>query len=291
MRAPSCPRCGYDFSGAVASWDTACPLTGVCSECGYEFDWGRALARASGVEVALFEVAQSHESYALMRSVAMAFRPRALWREAIRGEPFRPRRLLAIAALGALASHLLATVVLQIAVIVVRVTDAGDWRVEERVVELALGYPAQPLAAGVLIGNVVICLLLWGVSTTMNDDRFRRPDVGRACAYWLPAAPLMAAAAELIVLIDLEPLTRQLPGAARLHAEDMAPSLTGFMLSALYGWMWFWWALAFRRYFGIPLPVLRSFLATGGVIAAAVFVISAGNLVSVATGFLGYGPR
>lgn len=36
---PSCPRCGYDQSGVIASWDASCPLRGVCSECGLGFDW------------------------------------------------------------------------------------------------------------------------------------------------------------------------------------------------------------------------------------------------------------
>jgi hypothetical protein len=40
---PSCPRCGYDLSGDVASWNGAdspqCPCAGRCSECGLEFEW------------------------------------------------------------------------------------------------------------------------------------------------------------------------------------------------------------------------------------------------------------
>ena len=36
-QTPTCPRCGYDLSGIVASWKDACPLTGICSECVLEF--------------------------------------------------------------------------------------------------------------------------------------------------------------------------------------------------------------------------------------------------------------
>lgn len=43
---PSCPRCGYDLSGQAATWNhersSACPLAGVCSECGAEMDWREA---------------------------------------------------------------------------------------------------------------------------------------------------------------------------------------------------------------------------------------------------------
>ncbi|MBL8990028.1 MAG: hypothetical protein JNJ48_00450 [Phycisphaerae bacterium] len=34
---PRCPRCGYDQSGAVATWTDACPLKATCPECGWEF--------------------------------------------------------------------------------------------------------------------------------------------------------------------------------------------------------------------------------------------------------------
>ena len=277
----ACPRCGYDLSGAVAAWEDCCPLTGVCSECGYRFEWGGALARASGAGFALYEVAQARGSYALFRSVAMAFRPRALWREAIRGEPIRAERLLAVLGLGLLASHLLVTLVFQIATLIARASGAGGWETEERLIELTLGYPTQPMALGVLAGNGVICLLLVGASATMNDERFRTGDVVRACAYWLVTAPLIAAAAELIILVDFEPIVRQFRGAARVFARDAAPSVTGLALAGLYGWMWFWWAVAFRHYFQIPHPRVRSFLATGGFIAAAVATGAVANIISV----------
>jgi hypothetical protein len=40
----TCPRCGYDQSGEIARWAEACPLLGVCSECGLEFTWSDALS-------------------------------------------------------------------------------------------------------------------------------------------------------------------------------------------------------------------------------------------------------
>lgn len=35
----TCPHCNYDQSGTIAAWDTACPLTATCSECGQSFEW------------------------------------------------------------------------------------------------------------------------------------------------------------------------------------------------------------------------------------------------------------
>ena len=36
---PICPKCGYDQSGAIATWESQCPMWGVCPECGLEFAW------------------------------------------------------------------------------------------------------------------------------------------------------------------------------------------------------------------------------------------------------------
>lgn len=41
---PACPRCGYDQSGAVAAWVEACPVKGLCTECGARFRWSSVLA-------------------------------------------------------------------------------------------------------------------------------------------------------------------------------------------------------------------------------------------------------
>lgn len=41
---PTCPRCGYDLSGLVASWVRSCPMEATCAECGLEFDCGLALS-------------------------------------------------------------------------------------------------------------------------------------------------------------------------------------------------------------------------------------------------------
>lgn len=39
QEVPACPRCGYDLSGIIATWDDCCPTSGTCSECGMTLDW------------------------------------------------------------------------------------------------------------------------------------------------------------------------------------------------------------------------------------------------------------
>ena len=40
---PICPKCGYDQSGEIATWETQCPLEGTCPECGLGFAWGNVI--------------------------------------------------------------------------------------------------------------------------------------------------------------------------------------------------------------------------------------------------------
>ncbi len=42
-KAPICPKCGYDQSGEIATWEDQCPLEGRCPECGLEFSWANVL--------------------------------------------------------------------------------------------------------------------------------------------------------------------------------------------------------------------------------------------------------
>lgn len=36
---PICPKCGYDQSGFISTWESRCPLEGRCPECGLDFAW------------------------------------------------------------------------------------------------------------------------------------------------------------------------------------------------------------------------------------------------------------
>ena len=40
----ACPRCGYDLRGAIDTWQEACPIEGICTECGLGFAWREILS-------------------------------------------------------------------------------------------------------------------------------------------------------------------------------------------------------------------------------------------------------
>lgn len=94
---PVCPRCGYDLSGVVATWEASCPLEGVCSECGAGVVWsevvsGRELGPRWSIEHGRRGLARRWWG-TLRRSV----RPRVMWRELDPDEPVRAGRAVAYA--------------------------------------------------------------------------------------------------------------------------------------------------------------------------------------------------
>lgn len=89
-----CPRCGYDQSGVVASWTDECPMAGVCSECGLEFEWGDVLNRSRVLLPWLYEHRRGYSFFYAPRTMFRAIRPWKFWAEVqLHHEPI-PRRLI-----------------------------------------------------------------------------------------------------------------------------------------------------------------------------------------------------
>ena len=78
-----CPRCGYDLHGVIESWKRECPIYGICSECGLEFEWGEFLSPQRAPErwcveyVRWWKIAGSSFKTLLL----IMFRPAKFWRE------------------------------------------------------------------------------------------------------------------------------------------------------------------------------------------------------------------
>ncbi len=77
----SCPRCGYDQRGVVESWADACPTTGVCTECGLEFEWRELLNPAYGLPRWCVEYADGwpRVPLAIARTLWTTLRPWHFW--------------------------------------------------------------------------------------------------------------------------------------------------------------------------------------------------------------------
>jgi hypothetical protein len=80
ISAPTCPRCGYDLSGAIAAWpDASCPLEGTCSECGLSTPWRNILNPDYATSEHFFETAKHTKARAFLVTWWRSLRPRSLW--------------------------------------------------------------------------------------------------------------------------------------------------------------------------------------------------------------------
>lgn len=106
---PSCPRCGYDQSGVISSWGEseppACPLDGVCSECGLEFAWRDLLNPTVALELRFFEHARAKKAWSLLLTVWRALHPASFWRWVRMEHEIVPRRLAVATLAGMCLMH------------------------------------------------------------------------------------------------------------------------------------------------------------------------------------------
>lgn len=79
-QTPACPRCGYDQRGVIDSWTQSCPLSGICSECGLEFQWRDLLDPRFKIKPMLFEHAQSRYVLSFSYTFWRMLRPWSFWR-------------------------------------------------------------------------------------------------------------------------------------------------------------------------------------------------------------------
>jgi len=109
---PICPKCGYDQSGEILTWQSRCPLDGRCPECGLGFAWGDVFD-PSRTELRWY-VEHAHSKWAMLKRTGGTLRRLALpwvyWR-AVGVEPeVRLRALLLWAVLMATGLHMLVSI-------------------------------------------------------------------------------------------------------------------------------------------------------------------------------------
>ncbi|MCZ6835836.1 MAG: hypothetical protein O7G85_08690 [Planctomycetota bacterium] len=78
-----CPRCGYNLQGVIASWESDCPMDGVCTECGLPFEWGELLCERRAVPRWCVEYARGWGVVpaTIKTLLVLFFHPQKFWRE------------------------------------------------------------------------------------------------------------------------------------------------------------------------------------------------------------------
>lgn len=87
-----CPRCGYDQSGVIASWDDSCPIEGTCSECGFDFLWADVLIRERQHLRWLYEHREGLAVGSMVQTLIFALFPWAFWKRVRPHHRINPKR-------------------------------------------------------------------------------------------------------------------------------------------------------------------------------------------------------
>ena len=106
-QAPTCPRCGYDLSGIVASWTDSCPLTGICSECGVRFRWSEVLDARHRFNKWYVESHRASLALTSMVTLVSLAWPTLVWRRVRLEQQLRSRRLILHIIFGLVGAWLL----------------------------------------------------------------------------------------------------------------------------------------------------------------------------------------
>jgi hypothetical protein len=91
----SCPRCGYDQRGVIATWSVACPLRGTCAECALEWWWADVLNPTLALPAWNIETAENWPQSAVrtIRTTFMLVRPFHFWRQVRMTHELRAQKL------------------------------------------------------------------------------------------------------------------------------------------------------------------------------------------------------
>ncbi len=217
-----CPRCDYDLSGQIASWQSECPLAGQCPECGLTFTWSNhfntqppptwSFEHANGPTLSL--------ALALLRSLARAIFPESLWRSLTMSFPIVPKRLLLLATLGSLFLHLFVAIVTAVGVTVewalrnhtsIAAIKRGIFggvgpellpSLQANWSNIAFPYASISRARGFsldanvrtselhLVFFLALPLSFLLLAATMRRAKVRMKHLARVTAYWIAALPL-----------------------------------------------------------------------------------------------------
>lgn len=283
---PLCPRCGYDLRGTTYTWQDACPLSGVCPDCGHEFDWVNVF-RARRHSSLLEHQWRSRPIGALAWTLAATLRPGRLWRSV----QLEHRVSLPAVAVTMICACLLLLIFAYLAALSAQLTQ---WRPISLADFDPLGYMSETtqvlrLAMDRFLGfrlALLLCPLLVPLTMpllflTLPAAQIRLVHLLRVGWYSVAALfMLLLAWTYLFTLLGLLHDLRMLPQQGRstvwMVLRYGAPWSPGFLVQArslttraaaidmlvLWPLLIWWWRCACKHYLKLPNPGLIALLLT-----------------------------
>jgi hypothetical protein len=276
---PACPRCAYDLSGEVARWSEACPLTGLCPECGLGVAWRDVLLRKYNYPEWLFETASARRLAALCGNSLLALRPARFWSRVKMNYPVRPVLAVFAGLAGCIGSHAALLVVTLIVCLPMMISA----RVGAGIASAAWGWPALWLwprgfvrvmsmySWWACIALLALVLMPWAMlllPATLRRVQVRPSHLLRIWAYSIIGAGVIVRAPTLVyaLLALVAFIANPTPGSGPSYR--FSPwALGGFrglhpewgmlaMTLGLFAWPLIWWWAACRYYLRLPRPLL-----------------------------------
>lgn len=250
-RACLCPRCGYDLSGAVASWTESCPIEGVCSECGLGFAWCHVLNPTLRVPLWSYEHAAEPSIRLFFASLSRSLLPHRFWKQFPLESPLNPRRLWRFVGVTLTWSLVWGAGSLTIALIAVSFIEnfqPGGFGAFEVVASFfrasSLEALASPMTILSLEWTLLFPLTLLLLRNTTASRKIRGGHILRAAVFSLPPVLAVAVGIAVRALLVSAKLSPGI-GFGSVDAYDaIAPAWTA-------GWLFWYWCNALARYFKI----------------------------------------
>ncbi len=297
IESPICPRCGYDLSGHVASWERACPVRGRCSECGLSFAWSDLFSEILIGPRWSFEHTPDGSPIAghvrrMTASVLMVLHPGRMWRALRLEHEVRIRRLLL---LGLVQMVLLHAVLFLLAWGSPRAFAAwtpSQWWANPNgsLLRLAIfpydAFVVVSCGPGSVIGApMALALAVSGISLlmpvsmlllpiTMRRIRVRRVHLLRGFVLALPMVPMtvgMLLVLAIVIACDQHVAVDWLSG--RLLVATIWTVLVLILL-----WYGYWWRQYLQYYIRMPQPTLTTVVL---IVLCGVFAFVSSFVVSV----------
>ncbi len=294
-----CPRCGYDLSG-VATWTDACPLTGVCSECGHPFAWVDIHDPDRSHLAGFVEHATTRRRLVTwsFRTLFWALYPFAFWRRVTLDQRIVVRGMIAWVLVLGVASSVLSGLLLTLRLVLHQRTpwlrpEFGDflmaWVPGVRVrswgdVEPSLEFLG--LLSALVLAHLSFAVMILGLSESRKIAALRPIHIVRAFVYGLavlaPVVVLSLVRQFLMVFGGIARIFWRPPPMAQLD-DSIITVIGGVFLALATLYIGVWWYAAIVRVWRLHRArVVFGLLAT---IGALIGLLSAIAFVAPRTEF------